>query len=79
MGVISAERRVKLHGAKALIWMEGDEREGAVPPLHNVIEDILTADSDSDDHFDLQYIPSSRAMDVQSSLFGDFSTMQGKV
>lgn len=51
----------------------GDDRKDDVPPLDNVIEDLLLPEANAEHDMDLQDIQCSGPIDVGSSLWGDFS------
>lgn len=53
-------------------------REDESSPLNNVVQERLAVEANEEDDWDLQDIYSSAAVDVRSSLCGNFSTRQGK-
>lgn len=58
--------------------VEWDDREEQVSPTDNVKENILAAKPDADEDLDLHDMPPPDYTDVQSSLLGNFSTIEGK-
>lgn len=75
--VVPAEYR-DAFDPNALMPVEGDEGEDDMPPLDNVREDLLAIAAYAEDDLDLWDILCSCAIDVQSSLLGDFSTFDEK-
>lgn len=54
------------------MWALADDFEDIVPPPRNIIEDVSAIESDAEDDWDLQYIPTSGTIDLWSSLRGFF-------
>lgn len=76
--VIPAECCVTFDGAAELLGLERDDRIDGVPAPTNVMEDLLAVEVDVGDDRDLQDIPRSGAIDVRSSLRGEFLAIQEK-
>lgn len=63
---------------KALIQIEGDERDEEVPHSDDVMKHIIAVDADKEDNWGLQDIPPSGAIDVQFGCCDDLSIIQEK-
>lgn len=75
---VPTEHRVPLDEAKTLMQVEGYEHKDEVRPTNIVIEYPLAVDAGVEHDWGSWYIPHYDAIDVQSSLHSNFSTMQGK-
>lgn len=74
--VAPAERRVVFDETAAQMRLERDGRVDIVSLLTNDMDNLLAVEVDVKDESDLQDIPPSGAIDVRSSLGGNFSVIQ---